>query len=77
MLVEIDPSVRTKVEGIVAEVGEAEFRRGVAGNTGFDTDVLSLDDVVTVYVLARQGRVRPPAAGRRTAAIPNSASSDC
>lgn len=69
MLVEIEPSVRTKVEGIVAEVGEAEFRRGVAGMTGFDTDVLSLDDVVTVYVLARQGRVQPPAAGRSAAAI--------
>ena len=69
MLVEIEPSVRAKVESIVVEVGEAAFRRGVAGMTGFDTEVLSLDDVVTVYVLARQGRVQPAAAGRRAAAI--------
>ena len=68
MLVEIAPSVRAKVEQIVADVGEAEFRRGVAGLTGYDTDSLSLDDVVTVYVLARKGRVNPPEAGRRAVA---------
>lgn len=69
MLVSIEPSMRAKVHKIVAEVGEADFRRGVATMTGFDTDALSLDDVVTVYVLARQGRVHPPAAGRRAAAL--------
>ena len=68
MLVEIAPSVRAKVEQIVADVGETEFRRNVAGLTGYDTDSLSLDDVVTVYVLARQGRVHLPEAGRRAAA---------
>lgn len=65
MLAEIEPSMRAKVNKIVADVGEAEFRRGVGTMTGFDTDVLSLDDVVAVYVLARQGRVHSPAAGRR------------
>lgn len=69
MLVEINPSVRSKVEHIVADVGEGEFRAGVATMTGFDTEALSLDDVVTVYVLARQGRVQPAAAGHRAAAI--------
>ena len=68
MPVEIAQSVRAKVEQIVADVGETEFRRGVAGLTGYDTDSLSLDDVVTVYVLARKGRVNPPEAGRRAAA---------
>lgn len=68
MPVEIAPSVRAKVEQIVADVGETEFRRGVAGLTGYDTDSLSIDDVVTVYVLARTGRVNPPEAGRRAAA---------
>ena len=67
MLVGIEPSVRSKVEQIVADVGEAEFRRGVAGLTGYDTGSLSLDDVVTLYVPARQGRVHPPEAGRRAA----------
>jgi hypothetical protein len=51
MPVEIETSVRAKVEVIVADVGESEFRRGVAAMTGFDTDALSLDDVVAVYVL--------------------------
>ena len=69
MLVEIAPSVIAKVEQIVADVGETEFRRGVAGLTGYDTDTLSLDDVLAVYVLARQGRVHPPEAGRRAAAV--------
>jgi hypothetical protein len=69
MMVEIEPLVREKVNRIVADVGEAEFRRGVATMTGFDTDALSLDDVVAVYVLARQGRVHPPSAGRRAVAL--------
>ena len=69
MMVEIEPLVREKVSRIVADVGETEFRRGVATMTGFDTDALSLDDVVTVYVLARQGRVHPPSAGRRAVAL--------
>ena len=69
MLIEIEQSVRAKVGRVIAEVGEGEFRRGVATMTGYDTEVLSLDDVVCVYVMARRGRVRPPAAGRRAAAL--------
>lgn len=69
MMVEIEPSIRAKVNRIVADVGEDQFRRGVATMTGFDTDALSLDDVVAVYVLARQGRVHPPSAGRRAVAL--------
>ena len=69
MMVEIEPSVRAKVNRIVADVGEAEFRRGVATMTGFDTDALSIDDVVTVYVMARRGRVLPPENGRRAVAL--------
>ncbi len=68
MLVEIDVRVRERVDRLVAEVGEIEFRHGVAQMTGYDTDVLSLDDVVCVYVLARRGRVHPSAAGRRAVA---------
>jgi len=67
MLVEIEPTVRTRVERIVADVGEDEFRRGVAAMTGFDTDALTLDDVMVVYVLARRGRLGSPAVGRRAA----------
>jgi hypothetical protein len=67
MLVEIESVVRNRVERIVADVGEGEFRRGVAEMTGFDTHALTLDDVVTVYVLARRGRLGPPDAGRRAA----------
>jgi hypothetical protein len=69
MLVEIEPIVRTQVERIVADVGEGAFRRGVAEMSGFDTDALTLDDVVAVYVLARRGRLGPPAAGRRAAEL--------
>lgn len=65
MLVEIDVRVRARVDRLVAEVGEIEFRHGVAQMTGYDTDVLSLDDVVCVYVLARRGRVHAGADGRR------------
>ena len=31
MLVEIETSVRVKADRLVADVGEAKFRRGVAG----------------------------------------------
>ncbi len=62
-------SVGTDPVCIVADVGEDAFRRGAATMTGFDTESLSLDDVVAVYVLARQGRVGPPSAGRRAVAM--------
>jgi hypothetical protein len=60
-----DPSVLKRVDRVIAKVGEGEFRRGVAEMTGCDTDTLCLDDVVCVYVLACEGRVQPPGAGRR------------
>lgn len=69
MLIEISASVQPKVDRIVADVGEEAFRRGVATMTGFDTDALSLDDVVAVYVLVSQGRVGSPSAGRRAVAM--------
>ena len=46
-------------------VGEDEFRRAVHEMTKFNTQALSLDDVICVYVLALEGRVQPPGAGRR------------
>ena len=64
MVVEIEPNVKARVEQLVAQVGEAEFRRGVAQMTGWDTELRSLDDVVCLYVLARRGRVAPPNMGR-------------
>ena len=46
-------------------VGEGEFRRAVHEMTKFNTQALSLDAVICVYVLALEGRVQPPGAGRR------------
>jgi hypothetical protein len=34
-----------------------------------ELDDMSLDDVASLYVLARQGRVGPPEAGRRAAVL--------
>ena len=65
MPIAVSPRVRAQVDRLVAQVGEAEFRRGVAAMTRYDTDALTLDDVICVFVLARQGRVHPPEAGRR------------
>lgn len=69
MLPEIEPRVRARVERLVTQIGEAEFRRGVAAMTRYAIESFSLDDVVCLYVLARQGRVRPPELGRRAAAL--------
>jgi hypothetical protein len=69
VLVEIEPRIRARVDRLVEQVGEAEFRRGVAEMTRYHIDTLSLDDVVALYVLARQGRVHPPQAGRRAAEL--------
>ena len=65
MVVDIEPRVRARVEQLVAQVGGAEFRRGVAQMTRWDTEIRSLDDVICLYVLARRGRVAPPELGRR------------
>ena len=69
MVVDIDPRVRAKVGIVIAEVGEAAFRRGVSEMTGYDTETLSIDDVVCVYVFARQRRLHPPSAGQRAVAL--------
>ena len=69
MLVEIDPKIRADVDRLIATVGETEFRRGVASMTRWDLHDMTLDDVACLYVLARQGRVGPPEAGPRAAAL--------
>ena len=65
VIVSIQPSDLKRAERIIAKVGEVEFRRAVGEMTGFDTEALKLDDVICVYVLALEGRVLPPGAGRR------------
>lgn len=65
MVVDIEPHVRARVEQLVAQVGEAAFRRGVAQMTRWDTEIRSLNDVICLYVLARRGRVAPPELGQR------------
>jgi hypothetical protein len=69
VLVTIQPSDLRRAERIIAKVGESEFRRAVHEMTKFDTEALSLEDVICVYVLALKGRVQPPGAGRRAVAL--------
>ena len=69
MLTDIEPRVKARVEQLIAEVGDEEFRRGVAEMTGFDTAALGLDDVICVYVFAKQGRVGSAEVGRRAVAL--------
>lgn len=65
MLFTIEPKDLRRAQRIIATVGDDEFRRAVHEMTQFDTEALSLDDVICVYVLALEGRVQPPGAGRR------------
>jgi hypothetical protein len=65
VLFTIEPKDLRRAQRIIASVGEGEFRRAVHEMTQFDTEALSLDDVICVYVLALEGRVQPPGAGRR------------
>jgi hypothetical protein len=67
-LIQLSPRAKAKVDEIIGRVGEAEFRRRVAMMTHYDTETLSLDDVIAVFVAERQGRVHPPEAGRRAVA---------
>ena len=69
MLVDIEPMVLARVNVLIEQVGEAEFRRRVAAMTRYFIDSMSLEDVAALYVLARLGRVHPPEAGRRAAAL--------
>ena len=69
LLDEVEPDVVARVRGLIAKVGEGEFRRGVATMTGWDTDSRDLDDVIFIYVMARRGRVRPAELGRRAVEV--------
>ena len=66
---EIGPRTRARVGEIVAVLGEIEFRRRVALMTRYDIDTYDLDEVVGLFIAARQGRVHPPEAGRRAVAL--------
>jgi hypothetical protein len=68
VLTDIEPRVKARVQQLIARVGEAEFRRCVAEMTGFDIAALEIDDVICVYVFAKQGRIGSPEVGRRAAA---------
>ena len=69
MLVEISPKNRAKAEAIIEQLGEPEFRRRVATMTRWTIDKMSLAEVTTLFVLARQGRVRPPDRSRDVAEL--------
>jgi hypothetical protein len=69
VLSDIEPRVKARVQQLIEQVGEAEFRRGVAVMTGFDTNALGIDDVLCVYVFAKQGRIGSAEVGRRAAAL--------
>jgi hypothetical protein len=69
MVVDIEPHVKARVAKLIAQVGEGEFRRGVAQMTRWDTEIRSLEDVICLYVMARRGRVAPPELGHRAVAV--------
>ena len=69
MLVEISAKNRAKAEAIIDQLGEPEFRRRVATMTQWTIDKMSLDEVTTLFVLARQGRVHPPDPSRNVAEL--------
>lgn len=66
---DIEPSVKARVELLIELVGEAEFRRGVGRFTRWNLELMSIDEVIGLYVMARRGRVHPPETGRRAAEI--------
>ena len=69
MLVDIEAPVKARVEQLIEQVGELEFRRGVAQFTRWSIESMSTDEVIGLYVMARRGRVHPPDIGRRAAAL--------
>lgn len=69
MLADIEPRVKTRVYQLIEQVGEAEFRRGVAQMTRWHTEIRSLDDVIGLYAMARHGRVRSPELGHSAVAL--------
>jgi hypothetical protein len=81
MLIDNEPRVIARVKQLIEQVGEAEFRRGVAQFTGWDTEIRSLDSVIELYVLARRGRVAPAEMGHRAVRVhqtlPGRTDDDC
>ena len=69
MLTDIEPRVKARVQQLIEQVGEAEFRRGVAQFTGWRIDSMTLDEVIGLYVMARRGRVHHPERTRRALAL--------
>jgi hypothetical protein len=61
--------VKARVLQLIDQVGEDEFRRGVAQFTRWDIDSMTLDEVIGLYVMARRGRVAPPEMGRRAVEV--------
>lgn len=68
-LVDLAPTDHARARRIIAKVGEAEFRRGVAEMTEWEITDRTLNDVICLYVLGLQGRLRPIEMGRRAAKI--------
>ena len=81
MLTDIEPRVKARVHQLIEQVGEDEFRRGVAQFTRWDIDSMTLDEVIGLYVMARRGRVAPPEMGRRAVEVyptlPGRTDDDC
>jgi hypothetical protein len=81
MLIDNEPRVIARVKQLIEQVGEAEFRRGVAQMTRWDTEIRSLDAVIELYVLAKRGRVAPPEMGHRAVEVypklPDRTDDDC
>ncbi len=69
LLTDIEPRVKARAQQLIEQVGEDEFRRGVAQFTRWHIDTMTLDEVIGLYVMARRGRVLPPEAGRRAVEI--------
>lgn len=69
LTIEVGPGARAKVDHIITQLGESEFRRRVALATRYHIDDFSLEDVIKLFVAERRGKVHPPEAGRRAAAL--------
>lgn len=69
MLTDIEPRVKTRVQQLIEQVGEDEFRRGVARFTRWHIDSMTLDEVIGLYVMARRGRLHPPERTHRALAL--------
>ena len=77
VLFTIQPHDLRRAQQIIATVGEVDFRRAVHEMTGFNTEALSLDDVVCVYVLALEGRLQPRGWSTRSVVVSDFAACGC